>query len=64
LNGIAHRIYAFSPIVTGFESQQEWNGFRLEMMVSFAPVGMMETTLAKRLAVGGSECGMLVCMGA
>jgi hypothetical protein len=52
VNGIAHGIYAFCPVVAGFESQQEWNGFRLEMMASFAPVGMLETTLAERLTLG------------
>jgi hypothetical protein len=51
-NGVAHGIYAFSPVVTGFESHREWNGFRVEMMASFVPVGMLETTLAERLTLG------------
>jgi hypothetical protein len=51
-NGVAHGIYAFCPVVTGFETPQEWNGFRVEMMASFAPVGMLETTLAERLTLG------------
>lgn len=51
-NGIAHGIYAFCPVVAGFESPQEWDGFRTEMMASFAPVGMLETTLAERLTFG------------
>jgi hypothetical protein len=51
-NGIAHGIYTFCPVVAGFESPQEWNGFRIEMMDSFAPVGMLETTLAERLTLG------------
>jgi hypothetical protein len=51
-NGVAHGIYAFCPVVTGFETPQEWNGFRIEMMTSFAPVGMLETTLAERLTLG------------
>jgi hypothetical protein len=51
-NGVAHGIYAFCPVVAGFESPQEWDGFRTEMMASFAPVGMLETTLAERLTLG------------
>src|ERR1035441_9193220 len=51
-NGIAHGIYAFCPVVAGFESPQKWDGFRTEMMASFAPVGMLETTLAERLTLG------------
>jgi hypothetical protein len=48
-NGIAHGIYAISPVVAGMESLRDWNIYRMEMMVSFAPLGMLETTLAERI---------------
>jgi hypothetical protein len=48
-NGIAHGIYAVSPVVAGVESSREWNIYRMEMFASFAPLGMLETTLAERI---------------
>jgi hypothetical protein len=52
-NGIAHGVYALSPVVAGMESLRDWNIYRMEMLASLAPQGMLEITLAERIALAG-----------
>ena len=49
LNSVAHGIYAISPVVAGVESSRDWNIYRMEMLASIAPQGMLEITLAERI---------------
>src|SRR5262245_9472719 len=50
-NGIAHGIYASIPVIRPLESPQEWNAYLAAMMTSMMPSGMLETTLAERIAL-------------
>ncbi len=52
-NGIAHGIYAVAPVVAGVESLRDWNLYRMEMLASLAPLGMLEITLAERIILQG-----------
>jgi hypothetical protein len=47
-NRTGHGIYALSPVVEGLESAEDWSAYRQAMLASFAPVGMLEETLAER----------------
>jgi hypothetical protein len=48
-NGIAHGVYAISPVVAGLESMRDWNLYRMEMLASLAPQGALEITLVERI---------------
>jgi len=46
-NSIGHGIFAASPVIKSVESAREWKLYRKTMLVSLAPAGMLETTLAE-----------------
>ncbi len=51
LNGLAHGIYAVSPVIEELESKRSWTAYRFAMLDCLAPVGMVEMTLAERITL-------------
>jgi hypothetical protein len=51
LNSVAHGFYAITPVVEEMESKRAWTGYRLAMLDSLAPLGMVEMTLAERITL-------------
>jgi hypothetical protein len=50
-NAIKHGILAITPIVSGLESREAWDGHREGIFKSLAPVGYTESLLAVRIAI-------------
>jgi hypothetical protein len=50
-NAVKHGILAITPILSGLESQEAWEGHREGIFKSLAPVGYIESLLAVRIAI-------------
>lgn len=49
LNSVAHGIYSVSPVIEELESKRSWTAYRLAMLDSLAPIGMLEAIIAERI---------------
>jgi hypothetical protein len=50
-NAVKHGILAITPIVSGLESREAWDGHQEGIFKSLAPVGYIESLLAVRIAI-------------
>ena len=49
-NAVKHGIFSQNPVIPG-ENAAEWDVFRQEIVQSHAPIGLLETELAERIAL-------------
>jgi hypothetical protein len=51
MNAIKHGLRSGEPVIPHFESFEEWEAFRDEIVASYNPEGRLETELAERCAI-------------